>query len=269
MPVRDVNNATYHYTDQGSGQPVILLHGFMGSILNWDTITPILERHNRVIAIDILGHGRSASPANFRRYSIEETASDIAALLETLNAKSINLVGYSMGARVALYFALANPHFMNKLVLESGSPGLETQIEQSSRIASDHQLARWLLENGMAAFVERWEQLPLFASQARLPAEAQAKQKAQRLQNDPIGLANSLRGMGTGSQPSLWEKLNKLTAPTLLIAGDLDPKYCAIAARLAQILPQATLQIVPDAGHNVHLEKQKAYLQLVQNFLKG
>ncbi len=269
MPVRNVNNVTYHYTDQGSGQPVILLHGFMGSTLNWNTIIPILERHNRVIAIDILGHGHSASPADFQRYSIEETASDMAVLLEILNAKPINLVGYSMGARIALYFALAYPHFMNKLVLESGSPGLETQIERSSRAASDDQLARFLLEAGIAAFVERWERLPLFASQARLPADVQAQQKAQRLQNDPVGLANSLRGMGTGSQPSLWEKLNKLTISTLLIAGDLDPKYCAIAARLAQMLPRATLQIVPDAGHNVHLEKQKVYLQLVQNFLEG
>lgn len=269
MPTFEINNALYHYVDQGSGKSLLLLHGFMGSVKSWGEINLMLQQNYRVIAVDILGHGQSSNPPTLSRYHIEEAANDLAMLLAAIQAAPTHIIGYSMGARLALYFALTYPHFVSKLVLESGSPGLATRGEQDGRIKNDNQLAKYMLEEGLTAFVEYWERLPLFESQSRLSDEILAKQREQRLTNHVSGLANSLQGMGTGSQPSLWGKLGALNSPTLLITGEFDNKYCDIAERMAQMMPSATLQIMPDAGHNVHLEQPARYLQIIESFLQG
>ncbi len=269
MPTIEINGALYEYVDRGKGAPTLLLHGFMGSADSWQKITSHLSLRRRVIAVSLLGHGLSASPNEPGRYSFEQIASDLASFLTALDAKPADLIGYSMGARLALFFAFTYPKFVNKLILESGSPGLKTRQERNARTENDAQLAARLMQNGVSSFVEEWENLPLFASQFNSPTEMLVTQRKQRLKNNPTGLANSLRGMGTGSQPSLWEDLNQISVPTLLIAGVLDGKYCAIAERMARTLPAATLKIVPDAGHNVHLEQFDAYTQLVEIFLQG
>ncbi len=115
--------------------------------------------------------------------------------------------------------------------------------------------------------MEEWERLPLFASQSRLPAAAQSKVRAQRLANNAQGLANSLRGMGTGVQPSLWDRLGELKVPTLLIAGALDEKFMRTAQKMAKKIPGARVEIVAEAGHNVHVEKPAAFDHLVLDFL--
>ena len=117
------------------------------------------------------------------------------------------------------------------------------------------------------AFVSEWERLPLFAGLARLPDEERAALRAQRLANNATGLANRLRGMGTGAQPSLWPHLGDIAAPALLVAGALDEKFAAINQDMAAALPDAALRLIPDAGHTVHLEQPTLYLDCVDDFL--
>lgn len=90
--------------------------------------------------------------------------------------------------------------------------------------------------------------------------------REQRLNNCAQGLANSLRGVGTGVQPTLHEQLDALTLPTLLLAGELDSKFCQIARQMAARIPQADLRIVPNAGHTIHLEQPEAFATLVHTF---
>jgi pimeloyl-ACP methyl ester carboxylesterase len=118
----------------------------------------------------------------------------------------------------------------------------------------------------VAAFVKRWEKLPLFASQSNLSAKCWEKLHTQRLRNRAAGLANSLRGVGTGVQPALHNQLPTLNIPVLLIAGELDTKFCAIARQMAHLLPRAQLHIVPGAGHTVHLERPEVFDELVGDF---
>ena len=129
------------------------------------------------------------------------------------------------------------------------------------RREQDNNLADFIEREGIAAFVARWEALPLWASQAQLAEEVRVQLRRRRLQNNPVGLANSLRGMGTGRQPSLWGHLAVLDVPVLLLAGELDNKFVAINRKMARLLPRATLQIVPGAGHTVHLERPLLFLQ--------
>jgi 2-succinyl-6-hydroxy-2,4-cyclohexadiene-1-carboxylate synthase len=218
--------------------------------------------------VDLLGHGQTEAPTDPDRYTIEQSASDLAGLLTTIASGPINLLGYSMGGRLALYFALHYPYLVQRLILESASPGLPDVTSQQERVRSDEQLANAIETQGMVAFVERWEALPLFATQHALPADVQTMLHEQRLRNRPHGLANSLRGMGTGAQPSLWEQLPGLSVSTLLLAGALDEKFKIIAEQMATYLPKATVAIVPDAGHTIHLEQPQAFQTQVINFLQ-
>jgi pimeloyl-ACP methyl ester carboxylesterase len=111
--------------------------------------------------------------------------------------------------------------------------------------------------------------LPLWGSQAALPEQVRAKLRAQRLRNSARGLANSLRGAGAGADPSMLGRLGALDIPTLLIAGEVDAKYLALGRRLEASMPRARLAAVPDAGHNVHLERPARFAELVTAFLGG
>ncbi len=174
------------------------------------------------------------------------------------------LLGYSLGGRIALYTAFSG--YFRALILESASPGLQDPAEREQRRLSDEALAASIERDGIPTFIERWENLPLFASQKSLPLERRKELHKQRLQNSVTGLAQSLRGVGTGAQPSLHTRLPTLHIPVLLIAGELDTKFTTIARHMAQSLPQAQLHIIPAAGHTVHLERPQAFTSLVGNF---
>jgi 2-succinyl-6-hydroxy-2,4-cyclohexadiene-1-carboxylate synthase len=264
-----LNGEPYHYWTGGSGRPLLLLHGFTGSGAGWEWYLAAWGSDYQLIAPDILGHGRSAAPAAPARYTMAAVAADLIALLDQLGLVKVDLLGYSMGGRLALYLVCHFPDRFDRLILESSSPGLATAAERAARRAADEALAKRLEAEGVEAFVARWEALPLWASQATLPADVLAAQRAERLAQRPLGLANSLRGMGTGAQPSLWGELAGLDRPVLLINGALDKKFVAINEQMAALLPQVTLKTLPDAGHNSHLEQPTGYATLIGRWLAG
>jgi len=257
----------YHVSTQGSGKPLVLLHGFTGSSTNWARHTAVLASHFCLISIDLLGHGRTASPPDPARYRMEHAAADLIVLLDKLGIEQAALLGYSMGGRLALYTAVYHPDRITRLILESASPGLDTETERAERQQRDEALADRIERDGIPAFVDFWETLRLWDSQKKLPEETRLALRRQRLQNDPIGLANSLRGMGTGIQPSLWPRLSELTMPVLLLSGALDAKFVDMNRQMAAHMPTARLEIVPDAGHTIHLERPSLFANLVLSFM--
>ncbi len=262
-----VNGLAYNVEQWGEGPPLLLLHGFTGSSQSWRGIVEPLGERFQLIAVDLPGHGRSDAPAQPERYAMAAVAADLERLLSDMDVLPAHLLGYSMGGRLALYLAVTRPQLWRSLVLESASPGLDNSAERAARVASDSSLADWIEGQSIGAFVDRWENLPLFTSQETLPTEVQEAQRAQRMANDRQGLANSLRGMGTGQQPSLWAELDQLDMPVLLIAGALDEKFTAINLRMAQNISGATLEIVTGAGHAIHLEQPGETTDLVLRFL--
>jgi 2-succinyl-6-hydroxy-2,4-cyclohexadiene-1-carboxylate synthase len=268
-----VRGASYHVAEMGqreSGQreAVLLLHGFTGCHANWHAPMAALSARHRVIAVDLLGHGRTDAPGDPARYAMEHAAADLMAVMTALAEPRFHLLGYSMGGRLALFTALTYGERVRSLVLESASPGLAGADERAARARADEALAASIERDGIAAFVTRWEALPLFASQAHLPDATRARLRAQRLANRPIGLANSLRGMGTGVQPSLWPQLPQVHTPVLLVTGAEDGKFCAIGRQMAEQMPQAQHATIDDAGHTVHLEQPAEYLRVVNEFLR-
>ena len=265
----DLNGFRYSIEVSGAltdKPPYLLLHGFTGAAASWAHITHALAGQSGVVAPDLLGHGATAAPADPPRYAMPSAAADLFALWQALALPPVHLLGYSMGGRLALYTALEYPQMVASLALESASPGLESEAERAARRASDEALAARIEREGVTAFVDFWEHLPLFATQC---AEAKASLRPVRLAQRPRGLTNSLRGMGTGAQPSLWPRLQELIMPVHLIAGALDMKFTAINQRMQALIPGARLTVISNAGHTVHLEQPNAYLDSLRNQNRG
>ena len=253
----------------GPGEPpILLLHGFTGSVAAWGSvILEALSRRRTVLAVDLPGHGDSPAPSAPEGYRWERTLEAVLAALDAHGAEAADWVGYSMGARLALAAAVEHPDRVRRLVLESGSPGLETAASRERRRRSDAALARRIESRGMEWFVDHWMSLFLFATQRRLPAELRAAERERRLANTPEVLGRTLRGMGTGSQPSYWLRLREVRTPTLLLTGALDRKYEAVARQMEGALPRARRRSVPGVGHAVHLEAPDRWLEAVRPFL--
>ena len=261
----------HHYNIEvaGEGEPLILLHGFSGNSTTWNKITSQLKESFRLIMLDILGHGVSDKPAQAASYRMEAVAADLIDVLDQLGLAQAHLLGYSMGGRLALTLALQQPERFRSMVLESASPGLADAAERAERRRSDDALAEKIESRGIEWFVDYWETLPIWASQSQLPAAMLAEQRSQRLRNSPNGLANSLRGMGSGAQPNLWSELPDLNIPTLLLVGENDEKFQKINFQMAKLIPLARVALVPSAGHNTHLENPRAFSGAVSSFLQS
>ena len=252
----------------GSGPPLALLHGFTGSAMGWGPLAETLAARFTVLAVDIVGHGASGKPADPERYAIERAARDVRDAVAAFGVGRASWLGYSMGGRLALCVAAMFPAAVERLVLIGASPGIAGPRERAARRASDEALAARIEAEGVPAFVEYWETLPLFATQARLPVGLRRAIRRGRLANDARGLANSLRGMGAGAQPSLHERLGGIDAPALLLAGALDGKFAAIADAMAAAMPNARAIRVPGAGHAAHLEKAAYCVRTMTAFLR-
>ncbi|KON86640.1 esterase [Sporosarcina globispora] len=262
-----INGVRYHVDTWGKGFPLLLLHGFTGNSEGWKEFDPFWKDHSKTIALDIIGHGKTESPSDIGHYQIEESAAVINSLLEKMGIWKIDILGYSMGGRLALTFAVNYPEKVRTLILESSSPGLKTEEERHERRLQDAKLADRIRQEGLGNFIDYWESIPLFENQKSLPDKIRTRIRTQRLANSIDGLANSLVGMGTGSQPSWWEELAHLEMPVLLITGDLDHKFCRIAKEMSKILPNVQWKSIEDTGHAIHVEKPELFGTIVSGFL--
>jgi 2-succinyl-6-hydroxy-2,4-cyclohexadiene-1-carboxylate synthase len=262
-----VDGLRWHVTSRGAGPTVVLVHGFTGRGSSWGRLATALADRFRVVAPDLPGHGRTATPADPVRAGVERTADDLAAILAERGWGPAHVVGYSLGARVALALAIGHHTAVRRLVLESPSAGLPTEEERTARREVDEARAVRLERAGIRAFVAEWEREPVFASQAGLPPARAARQRGQRLHNRPSGLATSLRGGGQGAMEPLFDRLPGVTARALVIAGALDPIGCPRATVIADAIPGARLEVIEGAGHAPHLETPDAFRRLVLSFL--
>ena len=243
----------------------VLMHGFTGSSHSWgeDLVDGLASVGCPPVLLDLPGHGRNVASPDESDFSLDSALSAIA----DSGQWPAGLVGYSMGGRLALHFAAQRPDAVRRLVLESASPGLETQAERRVRRESDDELARVIEHEGVEAFIDQWERLPLFETQATAAESVRSRLRAGRLRNSVEGLAGALRGLGTGALPSLWDALPDIHVPTLVLVGGLDRRFVSTGERMAAALPDARLVVVPGAGHAVHLERPDAWLEAVTGFL--
>ncbi len=245
---------------------VVFLHGFLGSGADFRELTSQLTDRFTCLLIDLPGHGRSRLQ-NAAAYSMPMAASLVLKLLTELRMPPVDLYGYSMGGRLAMYLAIHHKEYFRKTIVESASPGLQVSDEQTERQRRDQILATQLelmTENDFRHFLQRWYEQPLFQSLRQHPDFC--KMLSRRLCNQPALLAKSLRYMGTGTQPNLWPFLGMHDQPLHLITGEFDQKFVALQADVQRACLVATSSVIQQVGHNVHLENPTAIIRTITNF---
>lgn len=237
----------------GDGLPVTFVHGFTQTGRTW---LPVVERLRHDIAatlIDAPGHGDSADG----KQTLEMSAQSISNVMP-----AGCLVGYSMGARMALHAALHAPQKVTSLVLISGTAGIDSDEVRQLRRDSDKALSQHILDVGVPSFIKEWLELPMFSGLREEDANI-----PERLRNTAQGLADSLNYAGTGTQNPLWSRLHTLEMPVLIISGADDEKFTSFAKRMADLIPSPTLCVVPNAGHTVHLEQKSVFTSVFNEFV--
>jgi 2-succinyl-6-hydroxy-2,4-cyclohexadiene-1-carboxylate synthase len=231
------------------------LHGFSGSPQSFD----FLPTGSARVVPALIGHAGSSANDSVLRF--EDEVDRLAALAPS---EPLHLVGYSLGARLALGFAVRHGARVARLTLVSAHPGLATEAERTARRAADAAWCELLQTRGIEAFVSAWQALPLWASQARLSSDRSTQKQKERLTHEALGLCRSLRVTGLAEMPNYAPALRELTLPVDVLAGALDSKFCALAATIAQSLPCARLEIVPGAGHDLLLERPDFITEVIQ-----
>lgn len=253
--------------------PIVLLHGFAQSAESWNEVAALLRQARPVVALDFVGHGGSDQPSETRPYQLDQAAYALAAFLASIAAEyktpSVPVVGYSMGGRIALAAAACNPHPFATLVLEGVGLGPATAEDRAAARERDIANAARLREQGVPAFMDTWERLPLFATQKNLPDETRARVRAARLANSAEALARTFEYAGQHAMPSRTQVLATLASlkaggvPVLYLAGACDGKYRQLAEALRE-QSLCTTHVVPDVGHNVHLEASESFVKALR-----
>ena len=232
---------------------LVLLHGFTHTGASWEPVVAGLGERYRPLAPDIRGHGTASERVPV---TLEAVIED----LERLQPGPFALAGYSMGGRIALHFALVRPNTVERLILIGASPGIADPAEREARRRADERLAEEIERQTIERFAEQWARMPVLAGQA---PEVAARARADRLRNTTEGLARALRGLGTGALRPVWDRLGELPMPVVLVVGERDPKFLAIAERMAPAIRDVRIEVIPDAGHAVHLETPAAVVEVL------
>jgi 2-succinyl-6-hydroxy-2,4-cyclohexadiene-1-carboxylate synthase len=243
-----------HAEREGTGPTIVLVHGFTQTRRCWGPVAADLATDHEVVRVDAPGHGRSSEVMAGLRTGGRLIADE---------GGEATYLGYSMGARFCLHLALGNPELVRGLVLVGGTAGIEDDDERAARRSQDLRMAALLRERGVLDFMDAWLDQPLFAG---LPEERAFR--VERMENTVEGLTSSLEQAGTGSQDPTWDRLGRLEMPVLVVAGAQDAKFATLAERMAaSIGANATLSLVPDAGHAAHLEQPDAFLAVLRPWL--
>ena len=261
----DLGEYRYGLTIVGDGEPIVCFHGFSESSYTWDAIN--LPGY-RVIRIDLIGHGDSDIPEEGEAYTIPQMIEDLHTVIYHMVGDSYYLMGYSMGARIALSYALQYDSEIQGLILESGSVGIASDVERAERREADEDLAVHIENHDGAWFATRWAEASIFESQKQLLPAVTELIRLRRAHNSPYALACTLRGSGQGVMTYVGDQLEKLSCKGLYVSGALDTKYTTIGRDVFGKLPNFKHVVVEGAGHNVHIEKPQLFERAVLDFLQ-
>ncbi len=243
-----------HADRDGEGEPIVLVHGFTQTRNCWGPIATDLARDHTVVRVDAPGHGMSSEMMAGLRGG--------GRLIADQGGEALYL-GYSMGGRYLIHLALGNPELVRGLVLIGATAGIEDPTERAVRAQADLATGRKVRELGLLEFVKAWVAAPMFEG---LPPEHQFLM--ERMENTVEGLENSVIQAGTGSQDPTWDKLARFEMPVLIVAGELDEKYATLGRRMVdEIGNNATLVIIPGAGHAAHLERSDEFLSVLRSWM--
>lgn len=254
--------------DERRVQPttVVLLHGFTQNIECWgrfgSLLTTGLPDRFPVLAIDAPGHGGSGHDTADLWTTADLVVDTVRHAGGLRRPPSMVPIGYSMGGRSALHIALAHPERVRVLVLIGATAGIVDDDQRRERRLADERLAGRFENEPLDQMLRWWLDRPLFAGLSDDTAGFEPRRSNRR-----DGLAASLRACGTGAQQSLWDRLDKLTMPVLMVHGSRDTKFAAIAAAMADLIGGEAEVTSIDGSHAVHLEQPESTAEAIVAFL--
>jgi 3-oxoadipate enol-lactonase len=257
-----LKDARINYTVAGSGQAVVLIHGWALSLREWDDQIAALAPNFRVVAYDRRGYGKSTGYAD-----ISADPGDLRALLDTLGIRSAVLVGHSMGADVAASFAAAMPERVDGLVLYGGDPPEGLPLPTKGLRFED--VKAFARQHGVDSLLRFALTLPQFqpgphrtpAVKARLDSIIAAYNGRDVLEDHPASGA---------FPPARFSAMRQWRFPILLISGAAEePEWHVVSDSLVRWMPNVRKVVIPGGGHGVHFDEPKLFNDALLEFLRA
>lgn len=239
------DDVALNFRDEGTGPPVLLVHGVGASLQSWDGMIAVLGQGRRYVRFDLRGHGASARTSG--PYALDDFVEDAIVFLDHLKIERVALVGFSLGGLIAQAIALAHAERLSGLALISTIAG-RTPEEQARARARARTLAEKGANAHLAEAVERW-----FTNEFRATnPEVLEKRRLQSMANDPDCYAAAYRVL---AENDLGERLREIAVPTLVLTGENDVGSPPRMARLMhERIAGSELKILPRLKHAVLLE---------------
>ena len=257
----------FYKANNETTQVLVMLHGFISDSSTYNEHIKRLSQHVNILTIDLPGHGEDISNIN-DVWDFPYIVHQLDQVLEQFRTYDVFLLGYSMGGRVALYYALYGNEALAGLLLESTSAGIQDEANKVERVRVDEARAKVLDIAGLEIFVNDWEKLPLFRSQYDLDAEVRKAICANRMNQNPHRLAKALRDYGTGNMPNLWPLISSIGVRTLILVGERDEKFVDIGQRLERDISDSQKVQISNVGHTIHVEDVTEFDTILLGFLK-
>jgi pimeloyl-ACP methyl ester carboxylesterase len=240
-----IGNSRVYYEASGAGEPLLLLHGGFGTVEDFASQTPELAKHFRVVAFERPGHGHTAD--NAEPFSFETMAAYTVDVIEALKLGATNLVGWSDGAIIALLVAISRPDLVKRLISVSGL--FDTEAQSPEDLNWIRSLTPESFRKNMTALVKRYDKISPDGP-AHFPV---VFEKTKRLWLNEPNIAK--------------EELAKISAPTMVMAGDRDAIPIEHTLEMFRSIKRAQLCIIPGTTHFLMSQKPDIVNRAILDFL--
>lgn len=261
MPQVAIGAVNIAYDDQGSGAPVVFIHGHPFNRSMWHPQVAALTPHYRAITFDLRGYGQSTAPATHETF-LDDFANDLAALMDNLGVPSAVIVGLSMGGQITMEFVRRFPERVTGLVLADTFAQIDTEAGKQIRYQTADRLMREGIEDYANEVLSKMIAPDTITSQPDVAAHVLGMMQT----TPPAGAAAALRGRS--QRRDYTDLLAQITVPTLIVVGDQDA-YTPVpdAEYMHQRISNSTLLVVADAGHMPNLEQPDVFNHALLEFL--
>ncbi len=272
----EAGDVTIRYLDwgEGSSNQLILLHGLGSQAHTWDDFGTAISSSFRVVAPDLRGHGESGHSEE--GYAPVQFIGDVKALARAINLPSFDLVGHSLGALIAIEFAAEHPDLVNRLVLEDGGPGMDTDAARGGSIGNFTRPLAFDTADSATSWLQA--QNPRLSTRSDEEMEQMVKHRMKenwagrwvfRHDSELYWIVDDAPGWSKEDSKQVWEQLASISCPTLVLRGkESDLLSHEAAGQIADAIPNATLAEVPGAGHSIHSEAPDLFREAVVGFLE-
>jgi pimeloyl-ACP methyl ester carboxylesterase len=252
-----VNGVDLAYDIGGAGPPLVLVHGYTGSSLDWTDVLGALRTQATVLVYDHRGHGESTNTGDASTYTLDQLTSDLAGLVDALALTRFDLLGHSMGGMVAMAYATAHQDRLRSLVLMDTAAA--PFVERSQMMTEGLELAR---TQGLDAVLATFAPFVPDTPQGRRALERMRTSYGQMDREAFVALGEAM-----AARESVLESLSTITIPTTVMVGELDGPFREPSEAMAAAIPGAELVVIPGCGHSPQEEDPQAWLAAMRAHL--